>query len=308
MEIQENTTVHIWQGEWHDERNVITFMYKPVVESIIDFFMSSLGVPRDRINYRVNCFEWHTFVKGDVFVWVGCVSIPDFHAIRLSHGGVYTIYYNTEPVCEDVASDEVWTYSRFMYSEICKSCGGKKLSVGGVTGSNQVTKYVPIICEKGAPRVRYGEEPVSQNIAFLGYILCRHCKFHFFSPEFIANIFSKYDLWNDTYYNAFLLGTPYIYLNLTKFDTIAMPSVRVNKLLSHGAIIVSENVHEDDQADYEGLVFFGDLTQLEGIFRGLLEKSAEELREISDAIYSRFCAKFGGVQPPPNDEMTCELL
>ena len=305
MEIRDNTTVHIWQGE----RDILEFMYKPVVQSIIDYFMSSLGVPRERISYRVNCRDWHTLVKGDVLVWVGCDSIPDFSAIRgLVGGGVYMIYYNTEPFCEDVASDEVWTYSRFMYSEICKSWGGNKLSVGGVTGSSQVTKYVPIICEKGAPRVRYGEEQVSQNIVFLGYILCRQCKLHFFSPEFRVSILSKYDLWNDADYNAFLMGTPYIYLNLKKMDTVTIPAVRVNKLLSHGAIIVSENVHADDQAEYEGLVYFGDLTQLEGIFRGLLEKSAEELREISDAIYSRFCAKFGGVQPLPNNEMTCELL
>jgi hypothetical protein len=158
-----------------------------------------------------------------------------------------------------------------------------------------VTKYVPIICERGVPRVRYGEEPVSQQIVFLGDLMFRQEKLRYFTPEFRGNIVPKFELWHETTYNAFLHGTPYIYLNLTKENTVAMPAVRVNKLLSHGAIIVSENVHADDQEEYEGLVFFGDLTQLEDIFRGLLEKSGEDLREISDAIYARFCEKFGGL-------------
>jgi len=278
MDLRKETTIHIWQGE----RDILDFMYKPVVQSIIYFFESSpRDVPRERISYRINCREWDTLKKGDVFVWVGCDSIPNFSVIR--ERGIYTVYYNTEPFREDVASDEIWTYSRFMYSEISKTSG------------SQVVKFLPVICEKGMPRVRYGEEPVSNHIVFLGNLIFRDEKLRYFTPDFRNAIIEKLYLWHDDTYNAFLHGTPYIYLNLTKLSTVAMPSVRVNKLLSHGAIIISENVHAEDQAEYEGLVFFGDLTQLEGIFRGLLEKSGKELREISDAIYKRFCSKFNGV-------------
>ena len=93
-------------------------------------------------------------------------------------------------------------------------------------------------------------------------------------------------------FNSFISSRANIYLNLTKTNTCALPSFRLNKLLSHRCIIISNHTNPLDEVDYKDLIIFCDLRDMESEYKKLLELSNEELHQKSNQIYKKFYSRF----------------
>jgi len=106
------------------------------------------------------------------------------------------------------------------------------------------------------------------------------------------NLEEVYNLWNDTDFNNYISSNPKIYLNLTKNNTYALPSVRINKLLSHKCIIISEHTNEIDEEYYKGIIYFCNIDEIENVYRRLVNKTNIELQQESNKIYEKFYNKF----------------
>jgi hypothetical protein len=77
-----------------------------------------------------------------------------------------------------------------------------------------------------------------------------------------------------------------------KDDTIALPSARINKLLSHKCIIISEYTNEVDNELYKDLIYFCDISQIEDTYKKIISKSNIELQEEANIKYNLFYNKF----------------
>ena len=71
-----------------------------------------------------------------------------------------------------------------------------------------------------------------------------------------------------------------------------LPSCRINKLLSHKCIIISEHCNEIDDELYKNMIYFCKLEEIEDVYRMLLSKSDEELQNEANEKYELFCERF----------------
>ena len=156
-------------------------------------------------------------------------------------------------------------------------------------------RFVPVVCEENAVSVPYpNKENNDVKLAFIGLLNYRPDKKDtLFQSQLIQNnIEEVYNLWNDNDFNQYITSQPRIYLNLTKTDTVALPSARINKLLSHKCIIISENTNEIDEEYYKEMVYFCDIHEIENVYRTLSNKTGAELQAEADQIYEKFYNTF----------------
>jgi len=99
-------------------------------------------------------------------------------------------------------------------------------------------------------------------------------------------------LWSDIDFNNYISNRPNIYLNLTKNNTDVLPSVRINKLLSHKCIIISEHTNVIDEEYYNGIIYFCNINEIENVYRKLINKTNIELQQKANKIYEKFYNKF----------------
>ena len=132
------------------------------------------------------------------------------------------------------------------------------------------------------------------KLTFIGLLAYRSEKKKIlFQNSFIKNNLEEvYNLWNDTDFNNYISSNPKIYLNLTKNNTYALPSVRINKLLSHKCIIISEHTNDIDEEYYKGIIYFCNIDQIENVYRRLVNKTNIELQQEANKIYEIFYNKF----------------
>lgn len=275
---------HIWQGE-------LVFMYDPLVYSARKFIETKY--PDATIDVQKSITHpWETIASGDVLIWVGCFRMPYDQLSGFRERGIYTIYYNTEPCHCPCAADEIWSYSKEIYRIHVKE------------SPEQIIRFVPIVCEDASEVtfVPYGKASASEEeeraLIFIGSFGHRKDKHEKMMTDsnLCHDLKEVYNLWNETDYNKFMGTTGNIFLNVTKTHYPIMPSVRVNKLLSHGCIVISEHTNETDDELYEGLVFFADTLEDVGtVYQSLRQKTPAQLQEISDEIYRKFHAKFNAV-------------
>ncbi len=82
------------------------------------------------------------------------------------------------------------------------------------------------------------------------------------------------------------------FINLTKNNSCILPSVRLNKLLSHKCIIISEYTNDIDQKYYKDIIYFCDINEIENIYKTLKNKSAIELEIESNNKFKKFNSIF----------------
>ena len=268
--------IHVWSGERDD--NVIQFMYKPVFNTITKLLKSSFD--NIDIDYQCGNCNYNNLLSNDILIFVGCISIPNFEELKKKN--IYTVFYETEPVPIFITSnDEVWIYSKKLFDTYSKK------------SSNQIIKFVPIICEENIPFVPYSNNN-KVELTFLGYINARQNKQNIiFKNSALKNNFKEvYNLWSDEKYNNYISNNNDIYLNLTKSGTNILPSVRINKLLSHKCIIISEHTNPIDEEYYKGMVYFCNINEIGNIFQTLSNKTGIELQKEADEKYKLFYNKF----------------
>jgi len=269
--------IHIWQGENDIYTNKLLFMYKPVNSSIKQFLEYSNN--NIQIDYKSNYYNFDEINPNEILIWVGNIGIPDFES--LNKRGIYTIYYNTEPDTEKFTSNEIWTYSKSLFDNYKKN------------NENQIIKFIPIIYEENIPSVDYNSiNNHNIKLIFIGELSYRGDKKDIiFKSELLKNNIKEVNnLWNDDDYNNYIVNNPGIYLNLTKSGTNALPSVRINKLLSHKCIIISEHTNDIDEEYYKGIVYFCNINEIEDVYKKLINES--NLHNISNEIYQKFYDKF----------------
>jgi hypothetical protein len=276
----ENKIVHIRHDNLDFKVNdtiiEMSFMYKPIIISILQYIRHA------NKNIKIYYLPKHDFTnitKDDILLWVGFIgnNPPNFTSLRKN--GTYVIYYNTEPTLYLPDTDEIWTYSKYIFNLYF---GDRKI------------KFIPVLLESTPYQLNYLSR-TTLPLVFLGNLYLRQEKYsQLVSYDNIRlNIIEVYDLWSDHDYNQFMDGKSYILLNLCKKDGIpALASSRINKLLSHKCIIISEHTNEIDEALYKDLLYFCNLDEMSYIYEKLTQKSNEELQEIATSRYELFKQRF----------------
>jgi hypothetical protein len=275
---QNKKVIHIWYKERYD--NAIKFMYNPIILSIskiITHYNDNI-IFDYKSQYEIEDYDFNQIKEGNTLIWVGFGYQPDFSSLKTR--GVYTIYFNTEPFLLGSNSHELWTYSKYLFNNYEKN-------------NDQIIKFIPIICEENVPYVPYN---LNNNIKliFLGNIDARKGKIDILLKNtLIKNNFESYNnLWNDNDYNNFMNNKSNIFLCLSAHTNNILPTLRINKLLSHKCIIISEYTNPIDEAYYKDMVYFCNLDEIPNIYQELLNKTNIELDQISNEIYKKFYDKF----------------
>jgi len=265
--------IHIWQGG----NLLIDFMYKPIVLSLFKLFKY---INKDAIiEYKLNCNDFDYINSEELLIWVGNVNIPDFNILKKRN--IYTIYYHTEPQLYNINSDEIWLYSIHLYN------------IHKEHFPNLNFKYVPILPQDTTSYNTFKEDN-NIKLVFFGNMCCRIDKYNILQKhDKYHDLIVIYDLWTDELYNNFIMNNSNIFLNVTKSGLFpVLPSVRINKLLSHKCIIISEHTDPVDEEIYKDIIIFCNIEEIMNEFYKLKNKSKEELNIMSENIYNNFNKKF----------------
>jgi len=267
--------IHIRHSE--NDSNSLHFMYKPISMTVIK--LAKYLYSGIEIDFKINNMNFDDISPNDLFIWIG-VDAPDFDLLKKKN--VYTVCYNSEPDTNLYNSNEIWTYSRYQYNNYKKN------------DTNQIIRFVPIVCEEHVPSVPYNLKNDKLKAIFIGSLHYRQDKRDIINTTTLLknNLEEKYDLWNDDDFNNYIKNNPNIFINLTKTGTNILPSVRINKLLSHKCIIISEHTNQTDEEYYKGMVYFCKIDEMENVYKKLLNKTGSQLQEESNAIYEKFYNKF----------------
>jgi hypothetical protein len=270
MDPQSCGKIHIW----HNNTWFLHFMYAPVIYSLMKVL--PLMYNNRTIEFKTTDHNYESLLEGDILIWVGVYELP-FSELRINRK-IYTIYFNTEPFISELGSDEIWTYSLYMYN-LYKSY-------------NKPLKFIPIICDESVPKTNYLKNNNDMRLTFIGSLMFDRREKEEIINSSGVKINEVYNLWNENDYNQVIINNTHIYLNLTKGQTKALPAVRINKLLSHKCIIISEHTNPDDEELYKDLVFFKKLTEIGDFYNSLITMSNFELENIAESSYKKFISKF----------------
>ena len=151
----------------HRQSNVLKFMYKPFVNTIIKI------LENNNCNYNyLDKYDITLFNENDIVIFIGpCheqrgIDHPNYKP--LIDKNIYTILYWTEPDNTKCSTNEIWLYSKYLFHEFDKN-------------QDQIVKFVPIICEIDLPLIDYTHSPTSINndqnldikLCFMGDRVCR---------------------------------------------------------------------------------------------------------------------------------------
>jgi hypothetical protein len=194
---------------------ILIFMYLPVINSLRKY-LSVLNQPVINhnvwnIDFNLCNTNYNELVKGDILIWVG-INEPSF--VKFTKKGVYTIHFNLEPDVKYSNSNEIWTYSLYIYNEYIKT---NKL--------NKLIKFIPIIYEETTNKVNYFKKN-DLKLCFLGNLNYDRKNKEKIINSANVNIKEIYNLWTNKDFNKFIVKNKYIYLNLNKGNTRALPNAK----------------------------------------------------------------------------------
>ena len=247
--------VTIVYGERSDGK--LRYMYAPFIETCQHKYPKAVLKLATR-----NVYE--RLRPSDILIVIGMIGpFPDFTQLR--RRGVCTIIYWTEPrVCKR-DSDEMWYYSKYL------------------TTRHPGSSFQHILV-KDDPCIDYRRfSKTTAKLVFLGSLEYR--------SKDVANLMrsipyfiERYDLFTKEKFDAFLLREPHIYVSICKEGSCVLPSARINRLLSSGAIIISQHCNPVDDALYSDLIWFCSLNEIHDTSKMLMEKSPRELHDLSRTI------------------------
>ena len=197
---------------------------------------------------------------------------------------LYIIFYWTEPHLVDKIigqyCDEIYLYSKHLFLLQQKHFDQQKI------------KFVPILKEDTTFFVDYLNKKEDIRLCFLGDLSFRP---KFKKPNYLIN---RFDLFNENKYNMYMVNNTNIFLNLNKNVggkrkiLNILPFCRICKLLSHKCLVISEHCSKEDEELFEGIVYFCNIEDIEKTFYNLSLKSPNDLNDISNKNYIKFCDKF----------------
>lgn len=271
-----NNNIYIIHKERGDSK--LLFMYKPFVNTISKIFSQS--------KFLYNNWENISFNRNDIIIIIGCL-FSENDLINFKNKNLYIIYYWTEPcdLNENLAQhcDEIYLYSKLIFKK-------QKKCIGNCVFQQKI-KFVPILKEDTTSFVNYLNKKHNIKLCFLGQIMIRskNLRDKFLNTSYFL---SKYDLFNEDKYNMYMVNNTHIFLNLNKNNSCALPFARICKLLSHKCIVISQYCNKEDEELFKDMVYFCSIEDIEKTFNNLSSKSPNELNDISNKIYIKFCNKF----------------
>jgi hypothetical protein len=249
------------------------FMFYPIVYSLMKIL--PLIYNNKKIEFELDNKNLTKLVKGDTLIWIG-VNSPNFS--KFTKNGIYTIHFNVEPYIETKGSDEIWTYSLYMY-EMHKRI-------------NKIIKFIPIIHDDTLPKINYVKNNNSMKLTFFGKLAYQRIG----KGKIIQNshviINEIYNLWSEQDFNSYIINNTDIFLNIIRVRTKALPSVRINKLLSHKCIIISEHTNPSDEELYKDIIFFRNLNEIGSLYKSLIAMPINELELIAEKAHQKFISIF----------------
>jgi hypothetical protein len=257
----------------------LTFMFKPVVDSITKLLNDTY--PSVPIIHKINDYDFlNKLNENDVLIWMGHRGEENVNYNDLRNRNVYTISYNTEPFPTIVNSNEIWTYSKYLFNIYEKN-------------GNQTIKFLPIVCDDSTDFISYKNiNPKDLKLYFLGIFHFRQEKYDtIMQNNFMKDKLIELDnIWNEEDYINLITekNRPKIFLNITKTNSVVLPSVRINKLLSNKCIVISEHTNPIDEELYNGIVYFTDIDKIADLFIELTNKTSGELEMESETRYQKF--------------------
>ena len=268
-----NNNIYIIQKERRDSK--LLFMYTPFVNTIL------LLAPQSKFLY--NNWENIDFNTNDIIILIGChFNINDF--INLKNKKLYIIFYWTEPsaVGKNIGQycDEIFLYSKSLFISQQKYFDQQKI------------RFVPILKQDTTSFVNYLNKKENIKLCFLGSIQSRPIdKRNFFLNKNYFEV--KYNLFNENKYNMYMVKNTNIFLNINKRKSSILPFCRICKLLFHKCLVISQRCNKEDEEMLEDMVYFcNSLIDIEKTFYNLSLKSPNELNDISNKNYIKFCDKF----------------
>ena len=273
--------IYILHGEvnFHSEvEGNIKFMLKPAIDSITKLLNEKY--PSVPIIYKKHEHNFEKLIENDILIWVGDINenIVDYNDLR--NRNIYSIYYNTEPDTRNFNSNEIWTYSKYLFSNYEKQ-------------GEQLIKFVPVICDDSTNFISYKNiNPKDLKLYFIGNFGYRRDKVDIIMKNnfMIDKLLEIYNIWNEEDYIRFITDqkSPKIFLNLTKSVSNVLPGLRINKLLSNKCIVISEHTNSIDEEYYKDIVYFTDLDKIADLFIELTNKTSDELEMESETRYQKF--------------------
>ncbi len=265
--------IYIIQKERPDSK--LLFIYKPFVNTIL------LIAPKSKFLY--NNWKNINFNANDIIILIGChFDLNDF--INFKNKNLYIIFYWTEPSLVDKCigqyCNEIFLYSKLLFLAQQKYFDQQKI------------RFVPILKEDTTSFVNYLNKKENIKLCFLGDITYRSKDLsnYFLSKSYFID---KYNLFNENEYNMYMKNNTNIFLNINKTNSPILPLCRICKLLSHKCLVISQHCNKEDEELFEDIVYFcKSLMDIEKTFYNLLSKSPNELNDISNKNYIKFCDKF----------------
>ena len=321
------TRVFIWHSERRTGDVSLAFMYKPAVESLRRVFesagaaeragapasssLSSSSIPSSYLTVVVSAcaeanflaWDWAAPRAGDVVVWLGFKDVSRVPFACLRARGVYSVYYQTEPLQRlkerrltlplgALEADEHWDYSRDNIR-----AAGEHRDKGTQRQQEQRRVFLPILHDPAAEShtIRYNRhrdgcddtssDPSSSSsssssscpplqLLFLGNTEKRLQTWAALTRNATGlwprHLRAEFGVWNDTAQNNLMTGradgSSAIFLNLHKEGRRSLEGFRISTLLSHGAIVVSQRCVEADEEGYKGLVDFLKTSDVRGTY------------------------------------------
>ena len=273
-EIKKNSEhIYIIYDNVQYKRYKLNFMYKPFINTLKFLFEGTeIICIEDGGNYK---YDISKFNDNDTIIYIGDRGSLDFNTKK---NKIYTILYWTEPIIgKHQYYDEVFLYSKYLFYNQERAHEEQKI------------KFIPLIKENTLHFMNYNHKQDNIKLCFMGTIKQRSRKK---KRMFSNKIDLIYNLWNDKSYNNFIKNKVYIFLNISKKNTKALTFARVNKLLSHKCIIISEYFNKEDDELMKDIIYFTNLDQIWDKFNELASKSPEELVNIAENNYKKFTKIF----------------
>lgn len=267
--IDSDGTIYICQTN----QSFFPFMFYPILYSLMKII--PLIYNNKKIEFKLDNKNLTNLKKGDILIWIG-VNSPNFHKFRKN--GVYTIHFNVEPYIENKGSDEIWTYSLYMY-EMHKRI-------------NKIIKFIPVIHDDTLPKINYFKNNNRMKLTFFGKLAYERKEKGNIIQKSNVIINEIYNLWSEQNFNSYIINNTDIFLNIIRVKTKALPSVRINKLLSHKCIIISEHTNPYDEELYKDIVFFRNLNEIGSLYKSLIVMPISELEMIAEKAHQKFISIF----------------
>ena len=264
-----------------------------------------VAVMRERLKHAFS-----RLLSGDVLIWVGMHSAQRVPFTQLHRAGVYTIYYSTEPYnsrlslipphpsggCRLPNADEIWDYSQANIDQ-CRewSRNGSRPMRYLPPGAYKPCRFVERCAVKHATPIR--------PLAFVGWLnpflvegrakcLKTLRRGGGFNVSHFGQVITSADF-------RALYASHDVFLNLHQrcgddAEDLTQPfeAFRAADLLGHRALLISARSDPRDEANFDGIVAFANLSATEDVYRALATLSTAERTSLAKARSAEFRRRF----------------